>query len=384
MSNLVLDKYVLVNNKKLRCGYTTGSCAAAAAKAAAWMLFTQQHLTSVGLTVPKGLHLEIPLEDIQLAAEQASCAVRKDGGDDYDVTHGTLIYATVSFNNLGSVQLFGGSGVGRVTLPGLSCPVGEAAINPVPKRMIITEIERVLHEHGDTRGLDITISVPEGEQIAQKTFNSRLGIMGGISILGTSGIVEPMSETAIIDTLRAEMDVRKARGSKHLLVFFGNYGEDFTRDVLHLPVQEAVICSNFVGEMLDYAAYLGFESVLLVGHAGKLVKLSLGVMNTHSKYADCRAEPLALQALLAGADLDTANKIMNCVTTLEGIRILRAAGLDKVVFERLCAKIDYYMQARTYGKLKTGAVIFLNEYGVLGQTAQAAELLNIQYTQRGQ
>lgn len=187
MSNLVLDKYVLVNNKKLRCGYTTGSCAAAAAKAAAWMLFTQQHLTSVGLTVPKGLHLEIPLEDIQLAAEQASCAVRKDGGDDYDVTHGTLIYATVSFNNLGSVQLFGGSGVGRVTLPGLSCPVGEAAINPVPKRMIITEIERVLHEHGDTRGLDITISVPEGEQIAQKTFNSRLGIMGGISILGTYG-----------------------------------------------------------------------------------------------------------------------------------------------------------------------------------------------------
>lgn len=384
MNKLILDKYVLVNNKKLRCGYTTGSCAAAAAKAAAWMLLTQQQIPAVGIDVPKGLHLEIPVEDINLTAEQVSCAILKDGGDDYDVTHGSLIYATVRFGSASGISLQGGVGVGRVTLPGLACAVGEPAINPVPRRMIITEVERVLHEHGDGRGLDIVISVPEGEQIAQKTFNSRLGIQGGISILGTSGIVEPMSETAIIDTLRAEMDVRKARGCKDLLVFFGNYGEDFTRNVLQLPVQEAVICSNFVGEMLDYAAYLNFESVLLVGHAGKLVKLSLGVMNTHSKYADCRAEPLALHALLAGADLGTANRIMSCVTTLEGIRILRESNLDTAVFERLCAKIDYYMQARTYGKLKTGAVIFLNECGVLGKTAHADELLNIQYLQRGQ
>lgn len=379
MTKSSLDKYVLVNNKQLRCGYTTGSCAAAAAKAAAYMLLTQSRVESVGLDVPKGIHLELMIEDISISSQSVSCAVRKDGGDDYDVTHGALIYASARFNELGTICVTGGQGVGRVTLRGLACAVGEAAINPVPKRMITTEVERVLHEHGDGRGLDITISVPEGEQLAKKTFNSRLGIQGGISILGTSGIVEPMSEAAIIDTMRAEMDVRKARGVKDLLVFFGNYGEDFTRDVLKLSVDEAVICSNFVGEMLDYAGYLGFESVLLVGHAGKLVKMSLGVMNTHSKYADCRTEPLALYAMLNGASQELAQQITNCVTTLEAIRILRDNGFEQAVFAKLCERIDYYMQARVYGKLRTGAVIFLNDFGVLGKTACADELLNKQY-----
>lgn len=376
-ANARLEKYMLVNNKKMRLGYTTGSCAAAAAKAAAYMLLTGQRLDSVSLAVPKGLELQLSLENIAQSAEQVVCAVRKDGGDDFDVTHGLLIYAAVSFCAKPGVTLCGGVGVGRVTRQGLSCAVGEAAINPVPHKMIITEVERVLHELGSAQGLKVEIFVPGGAQTAQKTFNPRLGIVGGISILGTSGIVEPMSETAIIETMRVEIDMQKAKGNKHLLVFFGNYGEDFTRDELGISVDNAVICSNFVGEMLDYASYCEFESVLLVGHAGKLIKLAMGVMNTHSKYADCRSEPLALYAMLNGADRSVAEKIMHCITTTEAIGILREHNIQHAVFEQITQKIDYYMQNRVYGKLRTGAIIFLNEFGVLGHTKDAGELLEI-------
>lgn len=372
-----LDKYVLVKDKQLRLGYTTGSCAAAAAKAATYMLCTGKIVNEVFLQVPKGLELTLQIQDINIGDGFVSCAVCKDGGDDYDVTHGMLIYAKVSYHDGKEILLDGGEGVGRVTKSGLACSIGEPAINPVPRKMIVTEVQRVLEDLGMIQGLEVTVFAPGGEQVASKTFNGRLGIQGGISILGTSGIVEPMSEVAIIDTMRLEMDMQLAAGNKNLLVFFGNYGEDFTRDTLGISVNNAIICSNFVGEMLDYACYLNMESVLLVGHAGKLVKMSMGVMNTHSKYADCRAEPIALYAALSGADSNVVNNLADAITTTEAVKVLQQYELQEVVFAKIAKKIAYHMQHRVYGKLKTEAIIFLNETGVLGMTDGAEELLKI-------
>ena len=225
--------------------------------------------------------------------------------------------------------------------------------------------------------LKVTISAPEGVEIAKKTFNPRLGILGGISILGTSGIVEPMSEKALIETMYVEIDTQAASGNKNLLVFFGNYGEDFTRDVLGLNIDDAVTCSNFVGELLDYAVYKGFETLLLIGHSGKLVKLGQGVMNTHSKYADCRTELMALLALLTGAKVEVGKEIIDCPTTDEVVKILQREGIFEEVISGVTERIDFYMQHRVHGKIKTAALMFSNVYGILGKTAAADELIKL-------
>ena len=275
------------------------------------------------------------------------------------------------------VHIEGGVGVGRVTKPGLACAVGGPAINPTPRRMITTEVTSVMEEAGYTGGLLVTISIPEGVEIAKKTFNPRLGIVGGLSVLGTSGIVEPMSEKALIETMYVEMRAQKARGNKNLLVFFGNYGEDFTRDVMKLDLEGAVTCSNFVGELLDYAVFLGFETLLLIGHSGKLVKLAQGVMNTHSKYADCRTELFALQAMLHGASIEVGQELYHCLTTDEVTKILKREELFEPVMEQVTERIDFYMQHRVHGKIKTAAFMFSNVYGILGKTKDAEELIQL-------
>ncbi|MDD4085408.1 MAG: cobalt-precorrin-5B (C(1))-methyltransferase CbiD, partial [Acidaminococcaceae bacterium] len=237
--------------------------------------------------------------------------------------------------------------------------------------------------HSCEEGIQVTIFIPQGEEVAKKTFNSRLGILGGLSVLGTSGIVEPMSEEAMIKTMFAEMDVQKCKGNKDLLVFFGNYGQDFARDVLGLSIRDAVICSNFVGELLDYAVFKRFRSLFLVGHAGKLVKLAQGVMQTHSKYADCRLQTFALYALLAGADNQTAYSIMKAATTDAALGIIKEQGLEKQVTQSICEKIDYYMQQRVKGKLRTGALMFSNMHGQLGITIDSEKLLELQRQKTG-
>ena len=243
--------------------------------------------------------------------------------------------------------------------------------------MIVYELEKVMKSAGYEQGLKVTISAPEGVEIAKKTFNPRLGILGGISILGTSGIVEPMSEKALIETMYVEIDTQAASGNKNLLVFFGNYGEDFTRDVLGLNIDDAVTCSNFVGELLDYAVYKGFETLLLIGHSGKLVKLGQGVMNTHSKYADCRTELMALLALLTGAKVEVGKEIIDCPTTDEVVKILQREGIFEEVISGVTERIDFYMQHRVHGKIKTAALMFSHVYGILGKTAAADELIKL-------
>lgn len=398
-----MEQAIVVSQGKLmRRGYTTGSCAAAAAKAAAVMLLSGEETDNIKLDTPKGITLTLDVLDILRGPGFARCAIRKDSGDDPDDTNGTLVYATVSAPGAkipeeeimmqpkiasveqldDKVEIWGGIGVGRVTKPGLACKVGGPAINPVPRKMITWEVLAAMKQYGYNNSLRVVISIPDGIAIAPKTFNPRLGIEGGISVLGTSGIVEPMSDRALIDTMYTEIDSRKANGYKDLLVFFGNYGADFTRDEMKIDISAAVTCSNFVGELLDYAVLKGFESILIIGHSGKLIKLAQGVMNTHSKYADCRSEFLAMQAMFHGAGPAIGKEIYQALTTDEMTKILKREGLFEAVMTEAVKKIDFYMQKRVHGKLKTGAILFSNIYGILGETANAEELLKLHQNNR--
>ena len=372
-----MEEYQFSQGKNLRCGYTTGSCATAAAKAAATMLLTGERVATVRIDTPKGVVLELEPLEVELAEQYVSCAIRKDSGDDPDDTNGVLVFAKVEKVAEPGVHIEGGVGVGRVTKPGLACAVGGPAINPTPRRMITAEVGSVMEQAGYSEGLLVTISIPEGVEIAKKTFNPRLGIIGGLSVLGTSGIVEPMSEKALIETMYVEMRAQKARGNKNLLVFFGNYGEDFTRDVMQLDLEGAVTCSNFVGELLDYAVFLGFETLLLIGHSGKLVKLAQGVMNTHSKYADCRTELFALEAMFHGASIEVGQEIYHCLTTDEVTKILKREQIFEPVMDKVTERIDFYMQHRVHGKIKTAAFMFSNVYGILGKTKYADALIQL-------
>jgi len=378
-----VEEYRVFEGQKLRYGYTTGTCAAAAAKAATEMLFSRQRVNYIKIDTPKGITLNLEVEDVSIAEDVISCAIRKDAGDDPDDTNGILIYAAVNKSVEKEIELLGGVGVGKVTMPGLACPVGAPAINPVPRKMIIDAVVSVAKANSYDGGLKVTISVPEGVEIAKKTFNPRLGIVGGLSILGTSGIVEPMSEKALVDTICVEMDVQKSKGNENLLVFFGNYGQDFAKNNLNLSISNAVTCSNFVGELLDYAVFKGFKSLLLIGHSGKLVKLAQGVMNTHSKFADCRTDILALYAMFEGATKDVGLEIANALTTDEAVKILKREKLDKEVLRKINERIEFYMQQRVHGKIKTAALMFSNVHGVLGKTSSAEELIALQCKDKG-
>ncbi|MCD8355515.1 MAG: cobalt-precorrin-5B (C(1))-methyltransferase CbiD [Clostridia bacterium] len=373
-----MDRYVVKNQKKLALGYTTGSCAAAASKAAAVALLRGEPVRQVQLMTPKGILLTLDIEDMTRTPEYVRCAVRKDAGDDPDITHGMLVYATVSCTET-EIVIDGGEGVGRVTRQGLAQPVGTAAINPGPREQIKQALEAVVKEYGYPGGFSVVISIPGGQEIAARTMNPNLGILGGLSVLGTTGIVEPMSEQALVDTIHVDIDARYAVGQRTLLLCPGNYGEDFARDTLGLDISRGVKCSNFLGEALDYAVYCGFDGVLLVGHAGKLIKLAAGVFQTHSAYADARQEIFAAHAAVCGADTETVCRLMQAVTVDACLDILREAGLDKPVLASISKKIRSHLTHRTAGKsgrpFAVNYVIFTNRYGVMMQTEGAADCI---------
>ncbi len=368
-----MEQYVLKDNQRLRCGYTTGSCAAAAAQRAAAMVLGAVFSPDekIVLYTPKGIRLELGMVNPESGDGWASCAIKKDGGDDPDVTNGILIYARVSKAPKSEIVLDGGIGVGRVTKRGLACPVGEAAINPVPKQMILEQVRKVSEEFDYTGGLRVEISVPEGEEIAKRTFNAQLGVLGGISILGTSGIVEPMSEQALIDTIKVKMNVRKADGAEYLVITPGNYGETFLKSHITIPEIDSVKCSNFIGEALDYAELSKFKGVLLVGHIGKFIKVAAGVMNTHSKYGDARMEIMGAHAALAGAPKEVVETLLTCVTTEDAISVLDQAGIREQTLQSILKKLDLRIKERVHHSLEIGAIIFSNQYGYLGETADA-------------
>lgn len=366
------------NQTKLRTGYTTGSCAAAAAKAATHMLVSGEVVGEVSLVTPAGIRLYLEVEDIVKENNYVSCAIRKDSGDDPDVTNGILVYARVTFAQddvvKSKVILEAGEGIGRVTQKGLEQSIGDPAINLVPRRMIREAVEEELQKAGIDCGVRVMIWVPDGAEIAKKTFNPKLGIEGGISILGTTGIVEPMSEKALTDTIFVEMKVRRENGMDYCYVVPGNYGSDFLHDTLGYQEDVAVKCSNYIGEVIDDAVRLQMKGILLVGHIGKFVKIAAGIMNTHSRQADGRMEILAAHAAMAGGSRELIRQLMDCITTTAALELLEEAGILKEVMSTVMIKIEEHLKHRAGDGLEIGAVMFSKEMGILGKTSDADRL----------
>ena len=370
---MALEVYRNQGGKKLRCGYTTGTCAALAAQAAARALLLGETPAQASLVTPKGIPVQAPVLDLCRQPGGAYCAVEKDAGDDFDVTHGMKVGVWL-YTAPEGIWVDGGEGVGRVTKPGLDQPVGAAAINRVPRQMVEAQARAVCAKAGYAGGLEITLSIPGGREAAQKTFNSALGVEGGLSILGTSGIVEPMSQQALVDTIALELNQAAALGAEDLVLTPGNYGEEFLRQ--HpLGGAPVVKVSNFIGDALDLAAGHPFRQVLLVGHIGKLVKLAGGVMNTHSRYADCRAELFCAHAACCGASRQVCLELLQAATADRCLEILDGAGLREPVLRRLLEAIQLHLDRRVQGKYRVGAVLFSNTYGLLGHTEPGREII---------
>lgn len=371
-----MDSFITKDGKKLRRGYTTGTCAAAAAKAAAIMLLEERELSSVWLLTPGGVELTLEVRDTVRGPASVSCGIVKDSGDDPDVTNGMTVYAKVTKTaERGVISIDGGEGIGRVTKPGLDQSVGNAAINSTPRRMITEALLSVCEDHAYGGGLSVLIYAPEGKELAKKTFNERLGIVGGISILGTTGIVEPMSDSAVVETIRTELSVRAAAGKKAVLFTPGNYGADFITNSLGLEPSAAVMTSNFIGDAFALASEAGFSEALLIGHIGKLVKLAGGMFNTHSRWGDCRAEIFASHAALSGAGNETVARIMDSAMTDDMLRLIDADGLKDDVMRSIMKKIEFQLTQRHLGTMRAGVIAFSNVYGILGMTGDAKEIL---------
>ena len=380
----------------MRCGYTTGTCAAAAAKAAATMLLTGRPVPSVTVETPSGIRLTLDVQDPAAESSFASCAVRKQAGDDPDSTDGALIYATVERWKPEEIFIDGGEGIGRVTKPGLDQPVGAAAINSVPRRMIQEAVREAQREAGDAdrSGWRIIVSCPIGEQIARKTFNPKLGIEGGISILGTTGIVEPMSNAALVETMAREISILAAAGTRDLLVVIGNFGERYARENLGLiadppshgdgssvtpcqPPYGVVKSSNFIGDAIAQAAEHGFEQVLIVGHLGKLVKVGIGMLNTHSSQGDGRIETLIACALRAGASAQTLRRLQNCVSTDAAVVVLLEAGLLRETMSQLSERIQATFDRCAPAGMEVEWICFTRLGGDFAPVAESPDSLDL-------
>ncbi len=393
-----MEKYAVKMQKKLRRGYTTGSCAAAGAYAAVTALLTGESPSRVKIRLPNEEEVTIFVQEAftalpfltkELRAGAVSFYVIKDAGDDPDVTHGMRVYVSALRMRSGEVELAhafrdgrlwltGGVGVGRVTKTGLEQDVGQAAINKVPRAMIFeaarAAMQRSERKLSDGEELLLIVSVPDGEALAKKTFNPQLGIVGGISILGTSGIVEPMSEAALIATIELETKQLLQQGQQDLIYVPGNYGEKYVEALFGRRVR-TIQCSNFIGETIDLAAGYGASSLLLVGNFGKLVKLAGSIMNTHSRSADCRWEILVAHAALCGASQAGLLEMRQAITTDEMLTILQREGeaVYRAVLDDLLSEIDRHITKRA-GKMKIGAILFSEKFGYLGETKHAAAL----------
>lgn len=383
--------------KRLRSGFTTGTCGAAAAMAAARALLGKEREETVSLMTPGGREavFDVLWEQENRDVWGESCAVRKDAGDDPDVTNGTLVYACVSFaeevekkegeqafsfvyrNQEEEPELFlaGGKGVGRVRKKGLKCPVGYPAVNPVPQQMIFDAVRSVCREFDCRLPLYITISIPEGEKLALKTFNPRLGIEGGISVLGTTGIVNPMSEEALLETIRLEIRVQAVGNSRLLAVAPGNYGEAFLREELGLSMDAFVRCSNFIGNTFQMLKEEGIKEVLFAGHLGKLIKVAGGVMNTHSKYGDRRMEILSDCGREAlgdeGWEKELKDRILSMNTTDEAADFLAKEGILSSVMAVVTGRIQAVLERKF--QIRTEVIVFSGSAGILGMTKGARE-----------
>lgn len=365
-----------MNEKNLKWGYTTGSCAAAAAKCAVILLLLGKKLDSVSLQTPKGIVLQLHTKNCHWEGQKTICGVQKYSGDDPDVTNGITIYALAEKIEKGII-IEGGEGIGRVTKKGLQQPVGYAAINTVPRNMIRQCVKEICMLADYQKGIAITIFAPEGVEIAKKTYNEKLGIVGGISILGTSGIVEPMSEKALLDSIKAECSVKAANSNGNIILTFGNYGNNFLKKHFHIDIESAVKVSNFIGDAIDFIKTLPLESVLIVGHIGKMIKIAGGIMQTHSKYADCRMEIIGVHAAIAGADSKTVKSIMECITAEQALLLLKNDNVQifQNTMQSIAKKIMEHIQHRMGEKINCHIVVFSEKLGVLVQSENIVQFL---------
>ncbi|MBB1127982.1 cobalt-precorrin-5B (C(1))-methyltransferase CbiD [Limosilactobacillus balticus] len=368
------DNYVYYNGRKLRKGFTTGTTATAATVAAIRTLLNQEPQETVTVHAANGKTAIFDVEQTDFDEQQASCAIKKDGGDDQDATDGALIFATVKLRDDNEIHLDGGKGVGRVTKEGLANKPGMPAINPTPRRVIKAAARE---EVGEKRGVDIVISVPEGERIAKLTYNPRLGIVGGISILGTSGVVTPMSESSWKHSISIEMNIHRKRSDNTIVLVPGNYGEDFAKDELGIPSAKIVQMSNFVGYVLHETQRLGFTKVLIVGDLGKMIKVAGGIFSTHSKDADARAEIMVANlALMGGVPTAFLRKINQCLTTISMIKMIDEAGYQEV-YQMIADKIKLRAEkllAHREPHVEIDAVIFSRESGFLAASKPLQEI----------
>lgn len=431
-----MEEYVIKNQKKLRLGITTGTCSAAAAQAAAMQLLLGVESHAVTLRTPKGMTVSVPVYLLESDSKKASYKVVKDSGDDPDVTNGTDVCVTVEYaqqstreksnrsagtsgdkkpngsveigGNAGSdgiveasiqsskngsqdrsraftsesfpyLTLDGGIGIGRVTKEGLEQAVGQAAINRVPRQMIFDAVADVCEKANVCEPLHITVWMPEGETLAKRTFNPKLGIEGGLSVLGTSGILEPMSEQAIVATIETEIRQLHAVGEEKILVTPGNYGQAYASEYLGLDLAKSVKSSNYIGDTFDLAISYGMKDFLLVGNIGKLVKLAAGIFNTHSKVADGRGEIFAVHAAMAGAGADVVQEIYNCINTDRMLDVVEREGLREAVMQSILAAIEKHVDGRIGDTMRFGVIVFSEKYGYLGQTSDAERELNKWY-----
>ena len=431
-----MEEYVIKNQKKLRLGITTGTCSAAAAQAAAMQLLLGIESHAVTLRTPKGMTVSVPVYLLEADNVKASYKVIKDSGDDPDVTNGTDVCVTVAYaqqstreksnrsagtsgdkkpngsveigGNAGSdgiveasiqsskngsqdsscaftsesfpyLTLDGGIGIGRVTKEGLEQAVGQAAINRVPRQMIFAAVADVCEKANVREPLHITVWMPEGETLAKRTFNPKLGIEGGLSVLGTSGILEPMSEQAIVATIETEIRQLHAVGEEKILVTPGNYGQAYASEYLGLDLAKSVKSSNYIGDTIDLAISYGMKDFLLVGNIGKLVKLAAGIFNTHSKVADGRGEIFAVHAAMAGAEANVVQEIYDCINTDRMLDVVEREGLRETVMQSILAAIEKHVAGRVGDTMRFGVIVFSEKYGYLGQTKDAERELNKWY-----
>jgi cobalt-precorrin-5B (C1)-methyltransferase len=380
-----MEEYVYIDGKKYRRGYTTGSCATGAAKAATYMLLTKKRIDSINIDTPKGIPLTLKVENINICDDYIECSIEKDGGDDIDATHTMHIHARaelVKRQGKENILVCGGEGIGVVTRKGLSVEVGKPAINPVPMKMINNEVSKVIGSDtsdalGNDTVLKITIFAPRGQEISKKTFNPRLGIVGGISILGTTGIVEPMSDEGWKKSLSIELQMKKAQGLDKIILVPGNHGEQFIRENLNLDIKYVIRTSNFIGYMLKEAQRMGYKKILMAGHIGKFIKLSAGIFNTHSKIADARSEILVSNLALMKAPYEFLEKISECLTAEEAVEIIDNSNYKEfyeLVSNKCKFKVKQYLGD---DEIDVEIMMFSMDKTLLGQSDNADSLLEV-------
>ncbi|QPR27371.1 cobalt-precorrin-5B (C(1))-methyltransferase [Edwardsiella hoshinae] len=373
MSDPTFTAPVWHHGKALRKGYTTGSCATAAAKVAALMALRQHLIHQVSIVTPSGVTLTLNVESPHIEGQQAVAAIRKDGGDDVDATHGMLIFARVTLDGSGEIHLRGGQGIGTVTRPGVGLPVGSAAINHTPRQTIEAAVREAI---GPARGAEVEIFAPEGEARAQQTYNARLGILGGISIIGTTGIVTPMSEESWKRALALELEVKRAAGLERVVLVPGNHGARFAGEQLGIDADSVVTMSNFVGYMIDEAVRLGFRHIVLVGHPGKLSKIAAGIFHTHSHIADARMETLVAHLALLGAPLALLKLVSECDTTEAALAPIATYGFQSLfdhLAERICQRVQERLRFTRQPPV-CDAILFSFDNQVLGSNRPVAAI----------